>query len=273
MATFGGISLGSTFSNVPLSTMITSMLYPDYPPIATIDITNTSPNGPLSYNNSLERRHGVAGITIDYTYTLTKLTNDITSTSFLLIRNSTSVGTFPNTTLSGSGLVTQTYPGNAVNIPGSVISAVIGKSVFTFSVSPNDGILPPTTTSISFEVVYPYFYGFSSTSSNNQATTQLYAMAETTKRIDIRGSQSLALSGSGYLHFIYPSSYGTLSNILDGNDFVEYTHGSPGTWIYSTQSLNSPTDPASYWSSASFYVYRKTLETTIPPSQIYKFNF
>jgi hypothetical protein len=150
---------------------------------------------------------------------------------------------------------------------------VLGKSVFTFSVSPNDGILPPTTTSTSFEVVYPYFYGFSSTSSNNPATTQLYAMAETTKRIDIRGSQSLALSGSGYLHFIYPSSYGTLSNILDGNDFVEYTHGSLGTWIYSTQSLNSPTDPASYWSSGSFYVYRKTLETTIPPSQIYKFNF
>ena len=271
VATFGGISLGSTFSNVPLSTMITSMLYPDYPPIATLAITNTS-NGPLSYNNSLERRHGVAGITINYTYTLTKLTNDITSTSFLLIRNSTSVGTFPNTTLSGSGLVTQTYT-DTVNIPGSVISAVIGKSVFTFSVSPNDGILPPTTTSTSFEVVYPYFYGFSSTSSNNQATTQLYAMAETTKRIDIRGSQSLALSGSGYLHFIYPSSYGTLSNILDGNDFVEYTHGSFGTWIYSTQSLNSPTDPASYWSSASFYVYRKKLETTIPPSQIYKFNF
>jgi hypothetical protein len=272
VATFGGISLGSTFSNVPLSTMITSMLYPDYPPIATIAITTTS-NGPLSYNNSLERRHGVAGITITYTYTLTKLTNDITSTSFLLIRNSTSVGSFPNTTLSGSGLVTQTYPGNTVNIPGSVIAAVLGKSVFTFSVSPNDGILPPTTNSTSFEVVYPYFYGFSSTSSNNQATTQLYAMAETTKRIDIRGSQSLALSGSGYLHFIYPSSYGTLSNILDGNDFVEYTHGSLGTWIYSTQSLNSPTDPASYWSSGSFYVYRKTLETTIPPSQIYKFNF
>ena len=91
-----------------------------------------------------------------------------------------------------------------------------------------------------------------------------------TKRIDIMGSQSLALSGSGYLYFIYPSSYGTLSNILDGNDFVEYTHGSYGTWTYSTNTLNSP---PGYWNSVNFYVYRKTLETTIPPSQIYKFNF
>lgn len=275
VATFGGIALGSTFSNVSLSTMITAMLYPDYPPIATIAITNTS-NGPLSYNNTLERRHGVAGITITYTYTLTKLTNNITSTSFLLFRNSASVpGTsFPNTSLPGSGLVTQTYPGNTVNIPGSsFIAAVTGKSVFTFSVSPNDGILPPTTTSTSFEVVYPYFYGFSTSSSDNPFTTQTDAMDQTTKRIDIRGSQSLALSGSGYLHFIYPSSYGTLSNILDGNDYVEYTHGSFGTWTYSIQALNSPTDPTEYWSSAPFYVYRKTLVTTIPPSQIYKFNF
>jgi hypothetical protein len=274
IATFGGISLGSTFSNVPLTTMLTAMLYPNYPPISTLVITNTS-DGALSYNNSLERRHGTTPITITYTYTLTKLTNNITSTNFSLIRNLTAIvpgGGWPTTTLSGSGLVTQTYPGNTVNIPGTTIGAFTGKSVFTFSVSPNDGTYS-STSSTSFEVVYPYFYGFSSTSSNSQATTQAYAMAETTKRIDVMGSQSLALSGSGYLHFIYPSSYGTLSNILDGNNFIEYTHGSSGNWTYSIQTLNSPTDPSAYWASANFYVYRKKLETTIPPSQIYKFNF
>lgn len=274
VATFGGISLGSTFSNVPLSTMITAMLYPNYPPISTITITTTS-DGALSYNNSLERRHGTTPITITYTYTLTKLTNNITSTNFSLVRNLTSIapgGGWPTTTLSGLGLVTQTYTGNTVDVPGTTIGAFTGKSVFTFSVSPNDGTYS-STASTYFEVVYPYFYGFSSTSSNSQATTQAYAMAETTKRIDIMGSQSLALSGTGYLHFIYPSSYGTLSNILDGNNFVEYTHGSPGTWTYSIQSLSSPTDPSAYWASANFYVYRKILTTTIPPSQIYKFNF
>ena len=268
VATFGGIGLGTTFSKVPLSTMITAMLYPNYPPSATITITS-----PLSYNNTLERIHINPGITITYTYTLTKLTNNITSTNFLLVRNSAAVpGTFPTTTLSGSGLVTQTYPGNTFNISGpSFIQAELGKSVFTFSVSPSDGTYS-SIASTSFEVVYPYFYGFSPIPTNNTSTLNNTVLHQLTKRIDIMGSQSLALSGSGYLYFIYPSSYGTLSNILDGNDFVEYTHGSFGTWTYSS-TPNVLNSPSGYWNMRPYYVYRKTLETTIPPSQIYKFNF
>ena len=269
VATFGGIGLGTTFSNVPLSTMITAMLYPNYPPSATITITT-----PLSYNNTLERVHVNPGITITYTYTLTKLANNITSTNFLLFRNSAAVpGTsFPNTTLSGSGLVTHTYPPSTVNIPGpSFIAADTGKSVFTFSVSPSDGTYS-SIASTSFEVVYPYFYGFSPIPTSNTLTLNNTVLPSLTKRIDIMGSQSLALSGSGYLYFIYPSSYGTLSNILDGNDFVEYTHGSFGTWTYSS-TPNVLNSPSGLWANRSYYVYRKTLETTIPPSQIYKFNF
>ena len=274
VATFGGIALGSTFSNIPITSMLTAMLYPNHPPLSTITITNTS-DGTLSYNNSIERRHGLTPITIYYTYSLTKLTNDITSVNFSLVRNLTSVvpgGGWPIITLTGSGLITQAY-NSSVDVPGSTIGAYTGISIFTFSVTPDDGILTPIESTTYFETVYPYFYGFSSTSSNSQAITQANAMSETTKRIDIMGSQSLSLSGTGYLHFIYPSSYGTLSNILDGNGFVEYTHNSASTWTYSIQNLNSPTSPSTYWSSANFYVYRKTLVTTIPPSQIYKFNF
>ena len=62
----------------------------------------------------------------------------------------------------------------------------------------------------------------------------------------------------------------TLSSIKDGNDFTEYTHNSVGIWTYSQNVLNSP---SSNWSAGNFYVYRKTLSTTVPPSQIYKFNF
>jgi hypothetical protein len=272
VTSIGGISIGSTFSNVALIDMISAILYPYLEPTAILQIVNTS-QGSLSYNNTLERIHtGSPAITIYYTYTLTKRTYDITSTNFSLFRNSTSFapgGGWPSTTLSGSGLISQTYTGNSVGIAGSGISAYTGKSVFTFSLSPFDGT-GSSTASTYFEVVYPYFYGFSSTSSSTDITINTYAMNETSKRVDTFGSQSLAINGTGYLHFIYPSSYGTISSIKDGNDFTEYTHNSVGIWTYSQNFLDSPD---SYWNNGSFYVYRKTLSTTIPPSQIYKFNF
>ena len=270
VTSIGGVSIGSTFSNVALIDMISAILYPYLEPSAILQIVNTS-QGSLSYNNTLERIHtGSPAITIYYTYTLTKKTYDITSTNFSLVRDVTSFGGgWPSTPLSGSGLVSQTYTGNSVDLLGTDISSSLSKSVFTFSLSPFDGT-GSSTASTYFEVVYPYFYGFSTTSSSTTLTINTYAMTETSKRVDTFASQSLAISGAGYLHFIYPSSYGTLSSIKDGNDFTEYTHNSVGIWTYSQNVLNSP---SSNWSAGNFYVYRKTLSTTVPPSQIYKFNF
>jgi hypothetical protein len=151
---------------------------------------------------------------------------------------------------------------------------VSGFNPFTFSVTPTDGT-QSFTASATLNFVYPYFYGFAATNSNDNIAiiTNVLPVINSNggKRVDIKTNQTLALSGTNeYLYFIYPLIYGTLSTILDGNNFVEYTHGNFGTWTYSTNTLNSPN---SYWSSAQYYVYRKNLPTTIPPSQNYKFNF
>jgi hypothetical protein len=67
---------------------------------------------------------------------------------------------------------------------------------------------------------------------------------------------------------MYPSIYGALTAIKDGNDFSESLVG--GSWTYS---LNvSISEPSSYWST-NYNIYKKTQKVIINPSQIYKFIF
>jgi hypothetical protein len=270
VATFGGIEIGSTFSNVPLVEMIRQMLYPYLSPLSTIQFNSvTSAGNPmLGFNNAVERHHSTNTV-INFTYTLTKRTNNIIQTDIQILSPTTTVSGAPTgLTLSGTGLQTLSVT-TAATISSADISTTTGFNPFTFSVTPTDGTQSFTASS-TLNFVYPYFYGFSSTNSDDSLTIN-GILSSLTKRIDINTNQVLAVSGTNeHLYFIYPLIYGTLSTILDGNDFVEYTHGNFGTWTYSTNVLDSPD---SYWSGAQYYVYRKNLPTTIPPSQNYKFNF
>jgi hypothetical protein len=137
-------------------------------------------------------------------------------------------------TLSGTGLLTQTF-NTSVAISNTNISGVVGNNIFTFSSTPNDGT-QSYTASTTIEFVWPYFYGFNSTYVVSGVNSILNNLI---KRVDIKTNQVLSLNGNGYLYFCYPSLYGTVSSILDGNDYVEYTHGSSGVWTYSTDTLSS----------------------------------
>ena len=275
VATFGGIEIGSTFSNVPLVEMIRSMLYPYLTPLSTIQFNSiASPVGiNIGFNNTVERVHittpSPIPTVVNFTYTLTKRSNDIIQTDILISNSTGAVSGAPTgLTLSGTGLQTLSVT-TVATISSNDISTITGFNPFTFSVTPTDGTQSFTASS-TLNFVYPYFYGFSSTNSDDSLTIN-GILSSLTKRIDINTNQVLAVSGTNeHLYFIYPQIYGTLSTILDGNDFVEYTHGNFGTWTYSTNVLDSPD---SYWSGAQYYVYRKNLPTTIPPSQNYKFNF
>jgi hypothetical protein len=272
VATFGGIDIGSTFSNVPLIEMIRSMLYPYLPPLSTIQFNSvTSPGGiSIGFNSSVERHHS-ADTVVNFTYTLTKRTNNITQTDIQILNSNGAVSAPTGLTLSGTGLQTLSVV-TVATISSANISVVTGFNPFTFSVTPTDGT-QSFTASATLNFVYPYFYGFAATNSNNSAAinSDVLPLITITKRVDIKTNQTLAISGTNqHLYFMYPSIYGTLSTILDGNNFVEYTHNNFGTWTYSLNNLNSPN---SLWNNAQYYVYRKNLPTTVPPSQNYKFNF
>jgi hypothetical protein len=93
------------------------------------------------------------------------------------------------------------------------------------------------------------------------------------KIINSYGSQSVPLSNPTtpkYLYFMYPSHYGLLSEILDGNNFSESLSGPVLAWTFS-QNV-TVTDPFGKWSNP-YNIYRKIELSIMPPSQDYKFNF
>ena len=257
----GSIGVGATFSNVSIIDMISALIYPYLGPIALISISG------LSYNNTFERDES-SGYTVNYSYTLTKRSNNITSTSLKIIRGGATIFTGAGSSLSGTGLVSNTYTGTET-IAGVNMGTNNVQNFFTFSCRPFDGT-SGYTASARFEGVLPYFYGFSSTNTSTTTTLNLTVLPSLTKRVDTKTGLTVSIAGSGYLYFCYPSFYGTISSIKDGNDFVEYLHGSGGSWTYSSNSLVSPTGK---WTATSYYVYRKYLTSSISPSQNYKFNF
>lgn len=256
--TIGGIPSGSTFSNVPLVEMIRLLLYPYLGPLVTLTITN-----PIQ-----ERNHilvSPAGTNVSFDYTLTKRTADLTSTT-IQIKNSAGVilTSYAGPLLTGSGFISQTYT-NSFTFSGSQISANLNGS-FTFSVSTTDGTQSVTATS-SLKFVYPYFYGFSATTSNTQNIIN-----SLTKLVDVQDDQSVSLSGAGYLYYAYPANYSTLAKIYDGNGFLLWQYGTTSTsWTYSTNTISSP---SGIWGGTTYLVFRTTDVITIPlPSQSYQFNF
>lgn len=249
----GGILAGTTFSSVPVTEMIRSLLYPYLGPLCDI-----------YFSSYVEERVHVGSLPINFGYDLTKRTSDITSSTIEIEGNSLLYsGSGP--LLSGPGFITQTYSDVFTFSGVDILANDIG--IFTFSISDSDGT-QSFTASAELKFVYPYFYGFSATTSNIQTIVN----NDLTKMVNDYASQSVSLAGTGYIHYCFDNSYGDLSEIYDGNGFLLWQYGTSSTsWTYSVSSIDSPD---TFWSGASYSIYRTTDEVTIPlPSQNYKFNF
>jgi hypothetical protein len=250
----GGVVQGSTFSNVPLVEMIRQLLYPYLGPQVTI-----------SLSQSIKERNHTSGTSSQFSYTLIKRTADITS-SLVQISNSAGVilSGYPGGTLSGTGYLTQTY-NDVFTFSGAQILANTNGN-FTFSISVTDGT-QSATASTTMKFVYPYFYGFSATTSNIQNIIN-----GLTKLVDVQDDQTVSLAGTGYLYYVYPANYSTLAKIYDGNGFLLWQSGTTSTsWTYSTNTISSP---SGIWGGTSYLVFRRVNVSTIPtPSQAYQFNF
>lgn len=252
---FGGIPSGSTFSNVPLEEMIRAMLYPYLGPLASI----------LIPNNVRERNH-IAGDVVDYEYTLTKRTAPVTS-QIEFDGVTPPIAPIVGPSIGGSGFITNTYTASQTLTGVQIQNNTQG--TFTFSVIVTDGT-QSSTASTQVEFVYPYYYGFSPTTSNPALQIQTGTFS---KLVDTYASQSVGLAGTGYLHFCYPATYGDINEIYDDNGFLLYQSGSASlTWTYSTVAgVNSE---LGIWNSVSYRVYRTTdVVTILLPTQYYEFNF
>ena len=252
---FGGMPQGSTFSNVPVVEVLRQLLYPYLGPQVNISLTT-----PIR-----ERSH-ISGTNSQFTYTLIKRSGDISSSTVDIRDDSNVVLTsYSGGTLAGSGYLSQTYNDSFTFSGANIQSNLTGN--FTFSISATDGT-QSVSASASMKFVYPYFYGFSPTTSNTQNIVNTYL----TKLVDVQDDQTLPLSGTGYIYYAYPANYSTLSKIYDGNGFLLWQVGSVSTsWTYSTTSISSP---SGLWGGASYLIFRTLNTVNIPlPSQAYQFNF
>lgn len=251
---FRGFVAGQTFSDFPIEEIIRTILYPDFGPSATMTVL------PVLEKN-------ISGVNVNYSYSLTKRTFNILSSQIRITRPDNSpLFQTAGPTITGSGQITNFYNSS------QSINGIQNRDndFFTFSISAFDGTYS-TTASARLSFVYPYFYGFSSTS-YNISTIQTVVNNDLTKLVDIKNNQPLSIGGYGYLYFAYPSSYGLLNDIVDANGYQIYVEGSVSTsWTQSNVLINSP---STFWSGVSYKVYRTFNPVTIPlPSETYTFNF
>ena len=125
---------------------------------------------------------------------------------------------------------------------------------------PTDGSI--LSTSRNYSYVYPFYYGATSTDLSSATGTTLETYL--TKLTQTKGTKSVTLvATSEYLYFGYPSRYGDLSKIEDGNNFDVTSNFTKYTITI---------DGGNGWNSVSYYLYRSTTTTTIT-SQTYTFTF
>jgi hypothetical protein len=244
---FNSIQNGQTFSRATLVDVIERMLYSYIPPAVS-----------LSVSPSIGEKGNPP--TINVTYNITKETDPITNCQFT------------------SGNVIGFSSPAPINIPGSsvVTGNVTGIAPFGFSTSyvfqstdsgiSNSSVPTTVSASASFNLVYPYFFGI--TSSNVVNATQMNSiLGVLTKSVTSKSNKSPVLSGVGYVYFAYPSSYGYLSQILDENT-------NPVSFTYSIYSGPGITSPNFYWSNVSYIVYKIGLTTVgFPNSVSWQFDY
>lgn len=223
----GGIDIGETFSNSSIVSVLDELIYPYVS--ATLSI---SLNGTASPSNSLTQSDN--GLVVEYS-SLSSITynyNIIEKTYPL-----TSILTSPGGTL----------PPTLVRLSGTS-SISVATSSQTYTIQVTDGTAS-VSASASLTYVYPYFWGVTS---SVLSFTSSNILSNLNKVIKTKSDTSLNLIGDeSHIYFLYPSSYGSLSSIIDpvtGWNFI-----SSFTEIYSAIALTSSSPT---WSSTySVYSY------------------
>lgn len=190
VSAIGGIPAGSTFENVPVSQMLTKLLYPYIAPV--VSVTST-PNGG-TYEKGTEVP--VTQITVS----VTKKSENITKVEVL--DGSTSLG------VKEDG-----QTGNLVFPLENVV--VTNNKNFTAKVTDASGKTVTANTS-GFTFIYPYFQGVIAT----DAVINETLISGLSKLIQTKANKNLTYTANNQKMVIaYPKSYGALNKIVDPNGF------------------------------------------------------
>ncbi len=244
-ATFGSVTVGSTFSNVAVVEMIRMMLYGYVPPRLYL----------VPDSNFVEI---TSGGTIGLSYSITKVSatasiSTITSNPLFLTSTASAI-----TYLNGATAINRTYTGTSSYTSGSLFSTT-GVKPFTMSVY--DGVGGTTSVTTTVNVVYPIFYGTSATASLTQSVVQSL-LSSFTKVLDSNINRTVPISGTGVcIYYCVPATSnvgGTISSIYDTSyPTTNIKNNFRSTGSAFTMSLSSP---SGYWGSTVYncYIYSPT---------------
>lgn len=243
--TLGGVEMGSSFSqnsfdngsgfqNWPVTEVLREILYPYISPVLQITaINNNNPSNPS---------YAEVGTTpsISLTYSITTYArNEAEKINPYNISSTNITGSFSG--IPGSSI------GSTFNT--STFSAVTGFKSWVLSA--NDSINSYIATA-SINFINPVYYGFT----NSILTTDYSTLIKSiTPYPGESNSISFTYNGTGYLYFVYPSSFNSfsqLSQIQDPNGFIVYDSNYP---IYSGFTFST---------QGSYIVCRTKLECAYP---------
>lgn len=233
----GGLPMGNSFNNISISEVLRGMLYTYLGPLCTISVD--------------QQYYEVGTYPVPtLTYTITKRTNSTLPTGL----TNMIPGVYPQITTPGQTTITGVSTG--------IVISPISTSPTTFTITVSDGDTQPTSStssSVSVQGIYPYFYGFSDIDIIDNNT-----LNSLTKMVEYKSDKIIDISGSGNYYFVYDSSYGLLTNILDDYGFNHISEFS-----YSLRTLSKFP-----WATKEFLVYQWNNVGQIgPPSINYQFKY
>lgn len=232
-STIGSLTLKNNGSNVSSATVreVNTSITADQ---FSISVSENDPNGLAPTNLSLTGSGATSG----------NFENDYSGTT--LVDGTNTITISPDEVLNISSIATA----NSANI-----------TLTARAQDPTDSVILTTTRNYTY--VYPFYYGATATDLSSATGTALET-ASLTKLTQTKGNKGVTLAAtSQYLYFAYPSRYGDLASIKDGNNF-DVTSG----FTKYTVTING----GNGWSNVSYNLYRSTNTTSIS-SQTYTFSF
>ena len=224
ISALGGVASGTTFDNVPITEMLTKILYPYTKPTVSVSVT---PNG-----GTYEKGTSVSVTALKAT--VTKKSSPIASVT--MKQNSTVITT-----------LTDVANGGTLNMLPSGGVSLTADTTFTATATDTDGG-STSANSTKFTFVDPYYTGVvaDGTTITGDVVTSL------TKKVEAKGTKSYSYTTSGECMVIaYPKAHGVLKSALDPNGFENIAS-------YTKHEVNVTTASGA---SVAYYVYVKTAST------------
>ena len=188
----GGIAAGTTFDNMPVSEVLTKLLYPYVAPTVS---ASSSPNGGTFEKGNNQK--------------VTKITANVTKKSERI----TKVEFFDGNTSLGVKEGTEVQNGGSIAITTDIAVSANKNFKVTVTDAANKSYNANTG---SFNFVYPYYMGVCAEGADiNEALVK-----GLTKKVEAKGNKSNSFTCDYQrMVFAYPKAHGKLKSIIDPNNF------------------------------------------------------